>query len=102
MASEASLKQCYNKGCGKKYSEEEDAEGDPYQIIINYTMIIPLMTTFIFWIFSVFFRCMYPSSWSTSVSRCNEGEWWTYFDDDPFIWVWLCVYVVVYIGMVVL
>lgn len=37
MASEASLKQCYNKGCGKKYSEEEDAEGDPYQIIINYT-----------------------------------------------------------------
>ena len=30
MASEALLKQCYNKGCGKKYSEEEDTEGDPY------------------------------------------------------------------------
>ncbi len=50
MATEALLKQCYNKGCGKKYSEEEDTDGDPYQIIIiihiplNYTNF---MTPFI-------------------------------------------------------
>ena len=36
MASEvAALKQCYNKGCGKKYSEEEDSEGKSYSVEWN-------------------------------------------------------------------
>ena len=30
MACEVTLKQCYNKGCGKKYGEIEDTEGSPY------------------------------------------------------------------------
>ena len=39
MASDVStLKQCYNKGCGKKYSEDDDSEGTASLKINHYIL----------------------------------------------------------------